>query len=333
VAAGGFPQTIGAIAGFTTGGGEVLPLLVSPSGDGFTGLLEVGGITATIGFPYPTTADGQSPAAAAGSAIFGFNGITLDRIRVGPANGVPGVLLVQGAVGGAPLLTSAPYDGRADGQTPQANSAFEQAALNAAGTVDRVRVANLGQNLAAATPGIQVVQGASSGVPLPVTGSFVSSYPYDMTEDNQTATPVSAIALVAFDGTNMDRVRVANMGAAVAAATPGVLTVQSSPNASPFPINPIGQGALFPVPAGGTNGVVIGAQPAGSQGIRIYVPPNCNFIYTIAPSQPSAPAQVVTMFNPSTAQFPVVVDENLNGQNLYVISPTVANTALVARWI
>lgn len=334
-----FPQSVGVVSGVTSGGFEQLPIQVVDSGDGLTGQLVVAGISATVGFPFSTTLDAQVPAGASGVGLLAFNGTTLDRIRVSAvgaatAGGTPGALLVQGALNGGALPISGTLPYATDGATSAlTNTNFGVAGLNPAGAYDRLRVAALGQDLAPGTVGVLVIQGSSLGEPIPVTGSFVTAFPFSAIADNQAPISAAATAIVAYDGANFDRVIARNLGTDAVATTPGTLVVQSSPAASPFPIAAIGQGALFQVPAGNSNGALISAQPARAQGVRIYVPPNCNFIYTIAASQPSSPADVVTFFNPSTAQFPVVIDENLNGMNLYVLSPIIANTGLKARWV
>jgi hypothetical protein len=337
----GFPQVIGIIAGATAGAAAQLPLLVTPSGDGQTGVLQVGGLTATVGFPYGFTSDNQPGAATSAVGIMGWDGANADRVLVANVGastspGTPGSLVVQGSASGLPLPIAQPYAGSFDGQAAQANSFAGIAAWDGAG-ITRIRVANIGTSLGLNTPGALVVQGAASGTPMPVTGSLNTIFPYDFTLATQAGQSASAIGMMGWNANASvaERILTAPIGTTLGPNTRGSLVVQSAPNATPFPIQPIGQGALFAIPAGTANGTVIGAVPAAAQGVRMYVPPNCDFKYTVAQGQPGAPpTAIVEFFNPSTAQFPVVVDENLSaGQNVYVLSPTVANTALVARFI
>lgn len=247
----GFPQVMGAVAGWTFNGTNQLPLLIAANTDGFTGTLQVGVIGAVgpvtiagpIPFPYGTAA-GEAAAATSFLGAAGFNGTTVDPF-----------LTING---GQQRVTL--YDAAGD------TSNFVP---NGADAVSNTGIAGLN------------------------TFGF----------------------LMGFNGTTWDRLR-SNASEHLVVATEAV-----------------GVGALFEVPAGTTNGTIIGAQPAGSQGVRIYVAPGVNFTYTIAPSQPTAPANVINYNNPSTNQFPVVIDENLNGQNLYVTTPTSVTLGLQARWI
>lgn len=339
----GFPQVIGVIAGATSGFTASLPLLVVPSGDGQTGILQVGGISATVAFPYSFNSDGQAASASAATGIIAWNGTSADRVRVAnigtdPGLGASGALVIQGSASGVPLPVEALYSMLADAQPALDDSGWGLVGWNGS-SVDRVRVGNIGTEPGAGATGALLVQGSAAGTPIPVTGTLTSTQPYTATADAQPATGASAVALVAYNGgsntTGIDRVRIANVGTALGLGVPGALVVQSSPNAAPFPIAAIGQGALFQVPAGTSNGTAIGAPPSGSQGVRVYVPINCDFKYTIASGPPGAPpAQVVEFNNPPNAQFPIVVDENLSaGQNLYVITPQTLNTKLIARFI
>ena len=56
------------------------------------------------------------------------------------------------------------------------------------------------------------------------------------------------------------------------------------------------------IPAGTTNGTIIGTPVAPTVGVEIYVPPGASVTYTLAPAQPaSAPTLVVVVSNPAGA--------------------------------
>jgi len=82
-----------------------------------------------------------------------------------------------------------------------------------------------------------------------------------------------------------------------------------------------GLGALSAVPAGTTNGAVLGTFPTGGVGARFYLPSGASVSFTVAPAQPSsAPAAVFTISQVETGPN---WDETLSsGQMIYVTSST-----------
>ena len=112
----------------------------------------------------------------------------------------------------------------------------------------------------------------------------------------------------------------------------GSLPVAIASNQSPVPTRPVaaGLGALTVVPAASTNGTALGTMPTNAKGARLYVLPGGSLSYTIAASQPSAaPSAVLTVANPSANTVFTNVDEDLNGQMIYI---TATSGSPLFRW-
>jgi len=89
-----------------------------------------------------------------------------------------------------------------------------------------------------------------------------------------------------------------------------------------------GLGALSAVPAGSTNGSVLGTQPAGSVGARFYLPAGASVTFTVATTAPaSAPANTFTVSQSGTGPN---WDEALSGGAAIYITATTG--APMFRW-
>lgn len=89
-----------------------------------------------------------------------------------------------------------------------------------------------------------------------------------------------------------------------------------------------GLGALSAVPAGSTNGTVLGMFPAGGVGARFYLPSGSSISFTVAPAQPSSvPSAVFTISQVETGPN---WDETLSsGQMIYI---TASSGNPLFRW-
>jgi hypothetical protein len=89
-----------------------------------------------------------------------------------------------------------------------------------------------------------------------------------------------------------------------------------------------GLGPLTAVPAGSTNGTALGTPPAGTVGVRLYLPAGASVTFTIAASQPaSAPAVTFTVSQSGTGPN---WDEALSaGEMIYV---TATSGSPLFRW-
>ena len=96
-----------------------------------------------------------------------------------------------------------------------------------------------------------------------------------------------------------------------------------------FSSNPsTGIGALAPVPAGSTNGTVLGTMPDGAVGARLYLPSGASVTFTITDTAPSTPPSPV--FTISQVGTGPNWDEALaGGQMIYV---TAVTGAPLFRW-
>ncbi|MFA9204847.1 MAG: hypothetical protein ACEQSH_00165 [Bacteroidia bacterium] len=94
-----------------------------------------------------------------------------------------------------------------------------------------------------------------------------------------------------------------------AGAIPVWVTEQASPNH--------GIGALTAVPAGSTNGTIVGTKPAAAVGLRFYLGASDSITMTIALSAPvSAPAVTYTILGSATANW----DESLGNTAMIYIT-------------
>lgn len=99
-------------------------------------------------------------------------------------------------------------------------------------------------------------------------------------------------------------------------------------SASPLPVvnKSSGIGELQAVPSGGVNGTPIGTPPAGTSGVRLYLPTGSSVTFAVAASQPTAPPLTFTVSASTTGPN---WDESLNGVNLYIV--TISGSPLF-RW-
>jgi hypothetical protein len=89
-----------------------------------------------------------------------------------------------------------------------------------------------------------------------------------------------------------------------------------------------GLGALTAVPAGSANGTALGAPPAGTVGVRLYLPIGAAVTFTIAASQPvSAPANLFTVSQSGTGPN---WDEALSGGEMIYVTATAGSPLF--RW-
>lgn len=176
---------------------------------------------------------------------------------------------------------------------------------------------------------------------LKVSGTFsaTATPPFPGNADGQAASSSGQwVGIGGYNGSSWDRLRDDNVGSLRvslygknAALADTALGVDGSGG---IKAAAIGQGGLFQIPAGTTNGTQIVSLPTGCQGVRMYVPAGVTLVYTVATSVPgSAPSNTVTIANPVGA-VTAIVDENLSGlANIYVTSPTGLTAGLVARVI
>jgi len=215
---------------------------------------------------------------------------------VAPAVAPTAAAYVQGVAGGAPLSISGAISNIAFGIT---GSSFNGTSLNVACTI--------GCNGATSA----TVFPASTPTPAPGT-------------PNQSLYETRGGSLIVHDD---------------ATPAPGGALVALAPNspgssaASPaYVLNPFaGLGGLFVIPAGSTNGTLLGTPPVGYRGVELWMPPSSpascvTFIFsTTAPSGPPAAGAVSPQFcGPTTAgASPYIYQFNLaGGQNLYIITNT-----------
>jgi len=86
-----------------------------------------------------------------------------------------------------------------------------------------------------------------------------------------------------------------------------------------MPVDPIGIGAMAPLPAATTNGAPL-LLPAGTAGVQFYLPTGASVTYTVAHDQPSAPP---TALFTMTATAPLTFQELLaGGQQVFITSCT-----------
>ena len=188
-----------------------------------------------------------------GSYIFGVSATTGAKLILALTDNGNGTGSISGGGGGSTVF---PFAGNADAQAPSSQGQG-LAIFGFDGTnFDRVRVANAGTQIAGGTPGVLVVQGTGTGGAIPITGTISASttFPYSFTADAQTATTASAIGLVGFNGTSVDRLRVGPAGTAITAATAGVPYVQGIGTAGAMPISGAVSVSNFPAtqPVSGT---------------------------------------------------------------------------------
>ena len=89
-----------------------------------------------------------------------------------------------------------------------------------------------------------------------------------------------------------------------------------------------GLGALTAVPAPSANGTALGTPPAGTVGVRLYLPTGASVTFTIAATQPASPPG--TVFTVTQASTGPNWDEALSaGEMIYV---TASSGAPLFRW-
>jgi hypothetical protein len=89
-----------------------------------------------------------------------------------------------------------------------------------------------------------------------------------------------------------------------------------------------GLGPLTAVPAASANGTALGTPPAGTVGVRLYLPAGALVTFTVAASQPaSPPTNVFTVAQSSTGPN---WDEALSGGEMIYVTAT--SGAPLFRW-
>jgi hypothetical protein len=90
-----------------------------------------------------------------------------------------------------------------------------------------------------------------------------------------------------------------------------------------------GLGTLSAIPAATINGTALGTPPAGTIGVRFYLPSGASVTFTIASAQPgSPPAITFTLLQTSTG--PNWDEPLCDGQMIYV---TATSGGALFRWI
>lgn len=106
-----------------------------------------------------------------------------------------------------------------------------------------------------------------------------------------------------------------------------VITVQPPSSGSPaMPVtqSAVGIGDMTAMVSGSTNGTVLGTKPAGTTGVRIYLPSGTSVTFTIVASAPgSAPSAAFTVSCCTAGSTGPNWDENLAGtENVYITATT-----------
>ncbi len=103
----------------------------------------------------------------------------------------------------------------------------------------------------------------------------------------------------------------------------------SSPTCTTAP-RLLGVGALQAVPAGSTNGSVLGAPPSGAIGVRFYLAASDSVTFTVAGTAPTSAPAVTFLISGASGGTGPNWDENLSaGQMIYV---TATSGAPKFRW-